>query len=301
MVRSSNTKGTRTAYILLVGIWATILSVIMGILCCLTIIGIPFGIKHFKFIKIIFMPLGTTAAYRPNAKQRVLNICWSFFGGYFERIVFTIATLIFKITSFGTPIALQIDRMYAYIKGPFGAELIEYGKYTHSRNTMYDYTLLQRKICYNPNEHIFDDVKGRPVTVKKYLQRLEDEANAIKRPAQIATFLSLSIALFGVASIALIPWLGILLIAFGVIVAIVMNEYKNIQYLKFYDKNMRRLYKLYGEDAEFDPLPAGIQPGYVFEYLGRIREQSRRDSIRAAAERSAAIKREKEEKEKNKK
>lgn len=301
MVRSSNTKGTRTAYILLVGIWATILSVIMGILCCLTIIGIPFGIKHFKFIKIIFMPLGTTAAYRPNGKQRVLNICWSFFGGYFERIVFTIATLIFKITSFGTPIALQIDRMYAYIKGPFGAELIAYGKYTHSRNTMYDYTLLQRKICYNPNEHIFDDVKGRPVTVKKYLQRLEDEANAIKRPAQIATFLSLSIALFGVASIALIPWIGILLITFGVIVAIVMNEYKNIQYLKFYDKNMRRLYKLYGEDAEFDPLPAGIQPGYVFEYLGRIREQSRRDSIRAAAERSAAIRREKEEKEKNKK
>ena len=294
-------KGTRVAYILLIGIWATLLSFIMGVLCCLTIIGIPFGIKHFKFIKIIYMPFGTTVAYRPTGKARALNICWGFFGGYIERILYTFVNIIYRISSFGAPIALQIDRMYAYLKGPFGAEIIEYGKYTHLKNTMYDYTLLQRKICYNPNERIFDDVKGKPVTVKKYLQRLEDEANAIKRPAQIATFLSLSVALFGIASMALVPWLGALLLAFGIVVCIVMNEYKSIQYLKFYDKNMRRLYKLYGEDAEYDPLPAGIQPSYVFEHLSKVREHNRKASIKAAAERSAAIKRENEKKEKNKK
>ncbi len=296
----TNSKGARVAFILLVGIWSALMCIIMGVLCCLTIIGIPFGIKHFKFIKVLFMPMGTTVAYRPTGKTRALNICWGFFGGYFARMIYTVATIFFKMTIIGAPIALQIDKMYAYLKGPFGAQFIEYGKHTQLKNTMYDYTLLQRKICYNPNLHIFDDVKGRPVTVKKYLQRLEDEARSIKQPAQIATFLSLSVAVFGIASIALIPWLGISLLAIGIIVCIVMNEYKSIQYLHFYDKNMRRLYKLYGEDAEFDPLPAGIQPGYVFDYLSHIREQSRRKSIREAAERSAKQRALKEDEKKHK-
>lgn len=32
----------------------------LGLLCCVTIIGIPFGMQHFKLAKLALMPFGTT-------------------------------------------------------------------------------------------------------------------------------------------------------------------------------------------------------------------------------------------------
>ena len=286
MAKNMNSKGFFVAWVLLVGIWASIVSALIGTLCCLTIIGIPFGIKHFKLIPIIFMPSGKTVVYRPTPKRRVINVIWCLFGGYGARICYSLLAFILRITVIGVPLALQIDRIYAYLKGPYGAEVVEYGKYTPQRNTMYDYTVLQRKICKNPDLLVFDDTKGREVTVKKYLSRIEEEIFTIKRNSQIAMFLSLALALFGIASIGINPILGIPLVIFGATVCIVMAEYRSWQYLRFYDKHMRRLFKLYPEEAEYDPLPAGIKPSYVFEYLSKLREQKRRNSISSAAARA---------------
>ncbi len=286
MAKNMNSKGFFIAWVLLVGVWASIISAIIGTLCCLSIIGIPFGIKHFKLIPIIFMPSGKTVVYRPTPKRRVINVIWSLFGGYSARICYSILAFILRITVIGVPLALQIDRIYAYLKGPYGAEIVEYGKYTPQRNTMYDYTILQRKICKNPDITIFDDTKGRTVTVKKYLSRIEEEIFTIKRNSQIAMFLSVALALFGIASLAINPILGAILIAFGATVCIVMAEYRSWQYQRFYDKHMRRLFKLYPEEAEYDPLPAGIKPYYAFEYLSKLREQKKRRSIASAAERA---------------
>jgi uncharacterized membrane protein YccF (DUF307 family) len=32
--------------------------VFLGVVCCLTIIGIPFGLAHFKLASVSFAPLG---------------------------------------------------------------------------------------------------------------------------------------------------------------------------------------------------------------------------------------------------
>lgn len=285
MAQVSVNKGSRVAWVILVGIWSSVLSVIMGALCCLTIVGIPCGLKYFKFLKIIFMPDGMTTAYRPTPKRRVLNIYWSVFGGYGMRFLYSVVAFVFRIFPPSRKIALRIDKMYAYLKTPFGAELIEYGKYTRQKNTMYDYTLLQRKICKNPMVPIFDDSKGRSVSVKKYLQKLGGAMSSIKRPSQIVIFLSLSVVIFGIASLSLSWIIGTVLIVFGLIVAIAMAEFRNYQYLRFYDQNMRPLFKLYGEDAEFEELPAGIKPSYVFEHLSNVHEENKRRSILAAAAR----------------
>ena len=47
-------------WLVLIGIWLAIGHVISGILCCITIIGIPFGIQHFKLVTISLMPIGMT-------------------------------------------------------------------------------------------------------------------------------------------------------------------------------------------------------------------------------------------------
>ncbi|SHF05902.1 YccF domain-containing protein [Dysgonomonas macrotermitis] len=45
-------------WILCGGFWIAVTHIILGVLLCITIIGIPFGKQHFKFIKLAFFPFG---------------------------------------------------------------------------------------------------------------------------------------------------------------------------------------------------------------------------------------------------
>ena len=45
-------------WLLVAGIWITIGHVLAGVALCLTVIGIPLGLAHFKLIPVSLMPLG---------------------------------------------------------------------------------------------------------------------------------------------------------------------------------------------------------------------------------------------------
>lgn len=45
-------------WILIGGIWIALTHLILGILFCVTIIGFPFGLQHFKLMAIAFTPFG---------------------------------------------------------------------------------------------------------------------------------------------------------------------------------------------------------------------------------------------------
>ena len=45
-------------WILVGGIWITLTHLLLGIALCATIIGIPFGLQHFKLMKLSFTPFG---------------------------------------------------------------------------------------------------------------------------------------------------------------------------------------------------------------------------------------------------
>ena len=45
-------------WVLLCGIEMAVSSAAMGLACCATIVGIPFGIQHFKFMMLALAPFG---------------------------------------------------------------------------------------------------------------------------------------------------------------------------------------------------------------------------------------------------
>ena len=47
-------------WLLFSGIVLAIESAVIGVLFCITIIGIPFGLQHFKIAKLALMPFGAT-------------------------------------------------------------------------------------------------------------------------------------------------------------------------------------------------------------------------------------------------
>ena len=69
-------------WFLLAGWWLMIGHTFSGILCCITIIGIPFGIQHFKLAGISLFPVGqvivskeeAAAARKTNAEQKIQEL-----------------------------------------------------------------------------------------------------------------------------------------------------------------------------------------------------------------------------------
>ena len=47
-------------WLLVSGFWLALESAVIGVLLCITIIGIPFGLQQFKLAKLALMPFGTT-------------------------------------------------------------------------------------------------------------------------------------------------------------------------------------------------------------------------------------------------
>ena len=47
-------------WILVGGIWISLTHLGLGVILCATIIGIPFGLQHFKLMKLSFTPFGYT-------------------------------------------------------------------------------------------------------------------------------------------------------------------------------------------------------------------------------------------------
>ncbi|NDW09027.1 YccF domain-containing protein [Dysgonomonas sp. 520] len=45
-------------WIIIGGIWIALTHIAWGILLCITVFGIPFGLQHFKFIKLALFPFG---------------------------------------------------------------------------------------------------------------------------------------------------------------------------------------------------------------------------------------------------
>ena len=55
-------------WFVLAGLWLAIAHLTVGIACFLTIIGIPFGIAHFKLVRISLAPIGKTIVTREVAE-----------------------------------------------------------------------------------------------------------------------------------------------------------------------------------------------------------------------------------------
>ena len=47
-------------WLMVSGFWLAVESAAIGVLLCMTVIGIPFGMQQFKLAKLALMPFGTT-------------------------------------------------------------------------------------------------------------------------------------------------------------------------------------------------------------------------------------------------
>ena len=90
------------------GIIAAILWTIAGLILCVTIIGIPFGVQCFKIAGFVLWPFGKEIEVGDfGAGGLIFNIIWIILFGWEFAIAHLIIGAIFCITIIGIPFGLQ--------------------------------------------------------------------------------------------------------------------------------------------------------------------------------------------------
>lgn len=102
------------------GIWLGLAWAFLGILLCITIIGIPLGKQCFKAATLTFMPFGKKVVTN-FSKHPIANIIWILVCGWEMAMGYLVSGIICCITIIGIPLGLQSFKLMALALLPFGA------------------------------------------------------------------------------------------------------------------------------------------------------------------------------------
>jgi len=108
-------------WILLGGAISAVCWLIVGVMWCISIIGLPVGLQCFKLASISLNPFGKEIRYEGGAVYFLLNICWFFLGGIELALVNLIIGILFCITVVGIPFGMQFFKIAKLSLCPFGA------------------------------------------------------------------------------------------------------------------------------------------------------------------------------------
>ena len=108
----------------LLGGWLVFLAYLLGgLILCVTIIGIPFGIQCFKLSVLGIAPFGREIRETdppPGVLSVIMNVIWILLPGIELAIIHLVLALIFAITIIGLPFAAQHLKMTRMALLPFG-------------------------------------------------------------------------------------------------------------------------------------------------------------------------------------
>jgi uncharacterized membrane protein YccF (DUF307 family) len=113
-------------WLILGGFIVVLAYVLGGILLCLTIIGIPFGIACFKLAGLAMAPFGREIREKEppgGAVAVIMNVIWIILPGLELATFHLLMALVLAITIIGLPLAAQHLKMVRLALLPFGFEV----------------------------------------------------------------------------------------------------------------------------------------------------------------------------------
>ena len=106
------------------GLWMGIGWTLVGLLWCITIVGIPVGMQCFKLAGLAFFPFGKVIVYGGGAPSLIANIFWLILAGLPMAVSYAVLGVLYCITVIGIPIGLQCLKMAKLSLLPFGAQVM---------------------------------------------------------------------------------------------------------------------------------------------------------------------------------
>ena len=108
-------------WFILIGLVSGLGWILAGVLCCVTIVGIPLGLQSFKMAGLTFCPFGKEVVYGGGAFSFLANVLWILFFGWELAVYYMVMGLICCVSIIGIPLGLQSFKMAKLALMPFGA------------------------------------------------------------------------------------------------------------------------------------------------------------------------------------
>lgn len=109
------------------GLIAALGYVIGGIILCITIIGLPFGLQCFKIAGMVLFPFGKKVVTTESASgcfSLFANIIWILFGGLWTALNHLFWGILLTLTIIGIPFAKQHFKLIELSLMPFGKRIM---------------------------------------------------------------------------------------------------------------------------------------------------------------------------------
>jgi uncharacterized membrane protein YccF (DUF307 family) len=114
-------------WLVLAGWWLALGYVLAGILACLLIVTIPFGIQAFKLASFTLWPFGRVVVERPDGDSALGclgNVVWLVLFGVELALAHVIAGALLCLTIIGIPLGLACFKLIPICLLPFGKEIV---------------------------------------------------------------------------------------------------------------------------------------------------------------------------------
>jgi uncharacterized membrane protein YccF (DUF307 family) len=96
-----------------------------GAICCVTVVGIPFGLQCFKIAGLALFPFGKDFRSTGGATSFVFNVLWVVFAGLWIFLSHVALAIPLAVSIIGIPFAYQHVKLGMLALAPFGVRVTD--------------------------------------------------------------------------------------------------------------------------------------------------------------------------------
>ena len=113
-------------WLVLCGFWLAVGYVVAGIVMCVLIVTIPFGIASFRLAAFTLWPFGRTLVPRPDAgaPSFIGNVLWFLLAGLWMAVAHVVTGLLLCLTIIGIPLAIADFKLAGAALAPLGKDIV---------------------------------------------------------------------------------------------------------------------------------------------------------------------------------
>ena len=113
-------------WLVLAGWWLALAYVIAGVIACILIITIPFGLASFRLANYVLWPFGRRAVFRQDAGVLAMigNVVWIVFAGIWLVLGHITTAIALAVTIVGIPLAIANLKIIPVTLAPLGKQIV---------------------------------------------------------------------------------------------------------------------------------------------------------------------------------
>jgi uncharacterized membrane protein YccF (DUF307 family) len=113
-------------WLVLCGLWMCLAYFLAGLILCITVIGIPFGIAAFRIGVFALWPFGYTTVERRDAGAGsfIGNVLWLVLAGWWLALGHIVTGIVLFVSIIGIPLAIANFKLIPLSLLPLGREIV---------------------------------------------------------------------------------------------------------------------------------------------------------------------------------